>query len=510
MTEAGKKLYPNCDFNVWLRNCEEEVTEPLEGTITGEIPSWVCGNLLRNGAGSFKVGDTKLQHVFDGSALLHRFAIKDSHATYQCRFVRTNTLLRNRVANRVLFTEFGTQAVPDPCHTIFDRLASVFSIADGLTDNTVVSVVPFGDEVYTLTEVPIIHRIDPVTLETLERKSLEAYVVNHSAHPHVMPNGDVYNLGMARGNGKVHYVIVKFPFTEKGDMFEKAHIVATVPPRWSMYPSYMHSFGITKNYFVLIEHPLCLSLFTFVKNHLYKQPIASAIQWYPDHRTCIVLVDRHDGSVKRYRTDTFCFFHIINCFEKEGKLTVDVSAYKDPKLIEAMYIEAVEGMQTNKDFASWCRSRPKRIEIPLDAPEMTEVDISMIADTSFETPKINYEKFNGKPYRYCYGTGMDADADHAPPIVKIDTKTGDYTMWYESGWSPGEPIFVGRPGAKEEDDGVLLSGMLRECAPDSAESHELALLVLDARSLRELARATFRTPSPSPKSFHGWFLPDRT
>lgn len=29
------KLYPNCDSSVWLRSCETEVIEPLEGKITG-------------------------------------------------------------------------------------------------------------------------------------------------------------------------------------------------------------------------------------------------------------------------------------------------------------------------------------------------------------------------------------------------------------------------------------------------------------------------------------------
>lgn len=35
MAEFQKKLYPNCDSSVWLRSCEEEIDEPLEGKITG-------------------------------------------------------------------------------------------------------------------------------------------------------------------------------------------------------------------------------------------------------------------------------------------------------------------------------------------------------------------------------------------------------------------------------------------------------------------------------------------
>lgn len=39
MADFQKKLYPNCDSSVWLRSCEEEVDEPLEGKITGRFLS---------------------------------------------------------------------------------------------------------------------------------------------------------------------------------------------------------------------------------------------------------------------------------------------------------------------------------------------------------------------------------------------------------------------------------------------------------------------------------------
>jgi hypothetical protein len=37
--------YPNCDLNIWLRTCEVEILNPLEGIATGAIPTWVNGNL---------------------------------------------------------------------------------------------------------------------------------------------------------------------------------------------------------------------------------------------------------------------------------------------------------------------------------------------------------------------------------------------------------------------------------------------------------------------------------
>lgn len=39
----------------------------------GNIPNWLKGSLIRNGPGSLKVGNETFSHLFDSSALLHRY-----------------------------------------------------------------------------------------------------------------------------------------------------------------------------------------------------------------------------------------------------------------------------------------------------------------------------------------------------------------------------------------------------------------------------------------------------
>lgn len=65
--------WPNTDSTIWMRSCENEVIEPLSGNVTGVIPEWIRGSLLRNGPGNLKVGPYTFQHLFDSSALLHRY-----------------------------------------------------------------------------------------------------------------------------------------------------------------------------------------------------------------------------------------------------------------------------------------------------------------------------------------------------------------------------------------------------------------------------------------------------
>ena len=58
---------------------------------------------------------------------------------------------------------------------------------------------------------------------------------------------------------------------------------------------------------------------------------------------------------------------------------------------------------------------------------------------------------------------------------------------------------------QSEDDGVVLSVLLRARGLDRL----VTLLVLDARSWRELGRADFEADGPVPKDLHGWYFPAR-
>ena len=43
------------------------------------------------------------------------------NVTYQSRFLRSDTYKKNMAANRIVVSELGTAAYPDPCHNIFQR-----------------------------------------------------------------------------------------------------------------------------------------------------------------------------------------------------------------------------------------------------------------------------------------------------------------------------------------------------------------------------------------------------
>ena len=584
--EEKTNYFPNCDSSVWMRSCEKEVIEPIPGKVTGKIPCWLKGTLLRNGPGSLKVGEFSFNHLFDSSALLHRFAIANGKATYQCRFVQTDVYKKNNAAQRIVVTEFGTKAIPDPCKSIFQRIAAVFK-PEKDSDNSMISVYPFGDEYYTFAETTVIHRIDPETLETKGKVNVSDYVriVNHTSHPHVMNDGTVYNLGLSVTTRGPMYNIVCFQpsriiIDDSGEeqelsMFDQATIVASIPSRWLLNPSYMHTFGITENYFIIVEQPLAVSLTTVLSCKMKQEPMRAALKWHENENTRIHVISKETGLLERtFIAEAFFYLHIINQFETRDRdyIVLDICCYRDAKMLDCLFVDAMKNLHKNPDYAKMFRGRPLRFVLPMKRPppdvpleynlitvktvnqglesflDITDIknpsefidesntkkgnsaDVKeerknneknifrrkaaahrlpdgniivkpeLLCDLGCETPRLNYDSYFGREYRYFYAISSDVDLENPGTIIKVDILEKTRKTWCEKNVYPSEPIFVPDPNGKREDDGVVLSGIVW-----SDVETRVGLLILDSVTLTEIARATFDTPGPVPKCLHGWF-----
>ena len=532
LTDATKQR----KTNVWTRSCEEEIVKPIKGVVKGNIPEWINGSLLRNGAGSMKVGDSSYNHFFDAAALLHRFNIVQGKVTYQCRFLQSDTYKKNREANRIVVTEFGTSSIPDPCENIFKRISSVFRFADSFSDNALISIYPFNDELYALTEFPVIHKFDPETLDTLENVKLSKYfktVLSHSAHPHVMEDGTVYNVVLTLYATGPHYNIVRFPRVNGQNTFEKAEVVAKIPTRWSFNPSYMHTFGITENFFIIVEQPWTISVKEVVKSKLKNSPLASCFKWHSNAPTYFYLISRKTGElVHRFESDPFCFFHIINQYEKDDTVVIDLCTTSDSSTLEKLYLESLEQVNSEADTYKRILTTPVRFVLPLTKKNFGSLKnetyqkfdegsvqnrassvllpdgsifckSEILGDAKCELPTINYDKHAGKEYQYFYA--ISTEGEDCASLVKVDVKSKTNLSWYENNCYPSEPIFVPSPNPQSEDDGVILASLVY-----GTQENRVALLVLDAKTLTELGRCDFNDlPSPVPKCFHGWFAKDK-
>lgn len=73
---------------------------------------------------------------------MHRFQIKDGQVTYSSRFLRSDSYVQNAENNRIVVSEFGTLATPDPCKNIFARFFSRFQIPSKCQFEVEVECVP--------------------------------------------------------------------------------------------------------------------------------------------------------------------------------------------------------------------------------------------------------------------------------------------------------------------------------------------------------------------------------
>jgi carotenoid cleavage dioxygenase-like enzyme len=255
-------------------------------------------------------------------------------------------------------------------------------------------------------------------------------------------------------------------------------------------PAYMHSFGMTEQYLVLVEFPLVVDP---LRLKLQLAPFIRNYRWRPERGLRIHVFDKDGGGlVKSVSTDPIFAFHHVNAFEDGGNIVVDLIAYRDAGIIDQLYLERLRASDPID-----ATGRLSRYVVPLSRPG--DAFAIEVAAAMIELPRIDYELCAGRPYRHVWGVGRRDPKDFLDSIVKIDTETGETQSWWREHCYPGEPVFVGLPGRAQEGDGVLLSVVL------DARRAQSFLLVLDAMSLAEIAKA--ECPHHIPFGFHGNYFP---
>lgn len=519
---------------IWMRSCEKETAKPVEGKVKGELPQWLSGRLTRNGPGKTGFGDTQFNHLFDMSALIHQFIIHDGRVTYQSRFLQGDTYKKNLKANRIVVTEFGTGAYPDPCKTLFQRFMSFFTPLNkrDITDNCLVSVCHFGDELYAMTETNVMRRIDPETLETVgEKTNLDEYLMavnTATAHPHVDPDGTVYNMASSfAAKGGPRYTIVKFPPPavvngKKKSSLDQARVVSSIPCKHKLQPSYYHSFGITENYYIFVEQPFVLNLKKFLLNAYLGKSFLAAMEWHSKEKTKFHVVRRDTGEIlsTKYASDAFLTFHHTNAYEEDGHLVVDLCAIKSGDVISQFLLKNLSqgdfqvspsDLPHHRRYVLPLRTQGTRTNTNLVTLKDTKctarkleddtifVEGQVISPNIIDLPRINY-KYNGKPYTFAYGVEVNPLGVQFSRLVKMNMRTGETQLWHEEGKLVSEPVFVAAPDATREEEGVVLTTLLDKNNPTF-----IALLVLDPTSWKEVARVECVAQGKVTQTFHGQF-----
>lgn len=499
----------------------EACPEPVSLGVKGSLPPWLAGSLYRVGPGTFDIrtkngGVFTVGHWFDGISVMHRFQIDGGVGTvrYQSRCIAEEQKRKMETDGGSYLITFGT----DPCYGLFGRaFFAVKTLMGGERPEYNIGVdvkeiaAPEGGgktRLIATSDQHIVLEFDPETLEPTGQKKFA-----YSA---------LENLGEAKGmfssthgqrdeKAKEYYNYVLF--TEGPP---KYHIFcipddkpAYVLTSFAASPAYIHSFGLTEHYFILLVWPSTMT--TLPPKILYTMNVLDTLNWEPELGVQIYVVDRQKRAlVGRYQTEAFYCFHTVNSFEVEDSdggrtVCVDLITYKDRSIIDHF---KVDKLRATKTFPSSRYSRVTMKNVPVDgaafegtpAPaEVAELCPGVGAQVAAVEFGSVHPDLHMRRHRYVYVSGSSPTCSTGlfDAIGKIDIESGQLLRWSEAGCAPGEPIFFPKPGASEEDEGVLLTMV----HGGQAKSF---LLLLDAKDLSELARA--ETPDAFPLGFHGKFV----
>ena len=153
----------------------------------------------------------------------------------------------------------------------------------------------------------------------------------------------------------------------------------------------MHAFGMSGRHLILAEYPLrvnplklAFSGKAFIENYV----------WRPELGTKLQVFDRETGAHRgTFETDAFFCFHHVNAFEREsGELVIDLVAYDDPSVIDALYLDE------NGPRGPLARTELRRYTVDLEAGSVGWEALPGGHDV--ELPRIDYGRRNTRDYEF--------------------------------------------------------------------------------------------------------------
>ena len=446
-------------------------------TVEGTIPDWLSGTLIRNGPGRFEAGEQRVNHWFDGLAMLRRYAFADGQLRYSNRFLRTEAY--EEAMDGRLTGQFGTDT--RGWRRVLDTITSL-GLPDP-TDNANVHVARIDGEYVALTEAPRRVAFDPATLATRGEFAFDDDLSEHITAAHLVDDPHRQELvGFATQFGRTpQYHLYRVPYGRR-----EREVIASIDARG---PAYVHDCSVTADHVVIVESPLVLS----VRRAL--NPFATGamdmLDWQPDREARVLVVDRDTGDLVADPTFEPVFtFHHVNAYVDAGTVVLDLVEFPDGDIVDTMALDELDG----EGFPAVPDAHLLRYRID---PAANTVDRRRLYDGGMEMPRVPRQVV-GRQHRYAYGQATDRAG--ANGLVKVDCETGTAREWWERSVYVEEPIPVQRPGGDGEDDGVVLATAL------DTDREQTMLLVFDAATLDVLARAFL--PHPEPFGFHGRFFPD--
>ena len=363
------------------------------------------------------------------------------------------------------YSEFAT----DPCRSLFRRVASMFEPAPG-ANGAVTSRV--GDEFLATTESPP-RRFDPETRSHPRRGDEPPGTLRPRIPTTTRRAGSALTSTPTSSPGSRTRFDAAAPAARAGVIAKRGRD-----------PGYMHSFGAQR----ALRRPLRAAVRRgpAVFSSPARKPIIENYRWegtQPSrfHRRR----PRAAGLRATVEMDPFFVFHHVNANER-GAPHLDLCAHEDSPIIDALYLERLRKAEQRIP-----RVRVRRIEWARPAHVATARPLRRRLRAAANQLRPRQP---ARPPLCLRGLGRRTPASRSRASSSSSTPTRATLDVARPAATPASRCSC-RPGARREDDGVVLSVVL-----DAGRGTSF-LLVLDAPTLEERARAA--VPHHIPFGFHG-------
>merc|ERR1711871_242546 len=534
---------------------ERTTPEPLK--FEGSVPSWFKGTLIRNSPGGYENGNNHVRHWNDGWAQLHRWRIDGSQSggvkvDHMSRFINTSSYFKASTTNSIKEAGYGTPANPGPRpHKPIPVPPSMFTMGaeearesagsvsaprdmanvDGpgpsigkFAINPMVNIWKFDSKFMATTDQNLFVEFDPDTLTTVDPSPNGGWQPNDP-----LTKKGVLGIGVAHGRydrwskehywleidmgmvpvvGKTKYNVWTYQetgFNGTGPIPTDRKILGTIEDK---HTSFVHSFGLTAKYIVIIQCPMYYHFLDFVT----AKTVLDTISWDDKTATKFHVMDRATGEVvTTFDSEEGAWFvyPIANAFDSgDGEITIDFSKYHNDTLITyGMFLENI--VDHPKQYVpTYSQARMTRCVITI--ADGGKASCETIIENTFEMGTFNVENHHTKPYTYAWGASFEdantpwhnGTSDFIDKLIKVNVETKEVeASWHRPGFYVCEPLFQQNPTAgSREDDGVLMFVGFNS----SAESSRLFLL--NGTDMTELGSADMGARLAA--NFHGKWMPD--
>lgn len=440
--------------------------------VRGRLPPWLRGSLLLNGPALWDLPGGRMQHWFDGYAMLHRLALDSGGAQYRSRFIQSQSYREALTAAHPVAGEFGTPGT-----------ASLLQRVRGarITDNPAVVLSRHGQRWLAVSETPILTYFDPESLATQERLDLGPALSIHlmAAHGHTLADGSYLNVGVELGR-RCRYRAFRLP---PGQARPEVLGEVVVPKS-----GYLHGVALARGQVIVCETALRAQALAF---RFGAKAYKDNFRWEPGSGSALHALPLAGGAVRSWRIPPLMSFHATQAWDEGDDLLVDLSTFADATIFDELLLDR---RRADAPIAQAPRLQRYRLRPGRSEAEVQDLGISM------DLQQVHPDTVGQRRARVCWGMGGGERGRFLDHVLRLDLDSGAVARWQRRHACHLEPLFVARPGGSADDDGVLL-------VPTLADGDVASVIaVLDAATMACLAEID--APQVLPFGFHAAFHHD--